>query len=169
MAFHEGEAGVIRLAVINVEGIVDDEGTVAQLAFQPRHDRSSATVWTVASLSLYDLAGELLTDVEEASKTETPVPMKCALYPNTPNPFNATTTIRFSVPEAPTSVHLDIYDLLGQRVRTLVDREVEAGTYAVRWDGRDELGRNVSSGVYLVQLMVDEGRWARSRKITLMR
>jgi len=74
-------------------------------------------------------------------------PLAFSLSPNAPNLFNPT-TIRFGLPEAG-PVRLVVYNTTGQVVRTLVDGHRAAGFYAVTWDGRDALGRDVSSGVYL--------------------
>jgi hypothetical protein len=74
-----------------------------------------------------------------------------ALYGNEPNPFNPTTTIEYSVHE-PMRVTLRIYDVTGKLVRTLIDEPQEAGVFHVVWDGRDNAGNNMSSGVYFYQL-----------------
>jgi len=71
-----------------------------------------------------------------------------------PNPFNATTTIEYGLPQA-TDVSLVVYNLLGQAVRTLVNAEQNAGFKRVRWDGQDDHFREVSSGVYFIRLIAD--------------
>ncbi len=71
---------------------------------------------------------------------------------NHPNPFNPVTTINYSLPDE-SHVRLVIYSALGQEVRRLVDEVKSVGRYSVRWDGRDALGRPVSSGVYLYRLV----------------
>ncbi len=71
-----------------------------------------------------------------------------ALYGNAPNPFNPATSIRFGLERA-TTVSLDIYDILGREVRTMLDQKsLSAGEHEVVWDGLDDLGLPVSSGVY---------------------
>ena len=70
---------------------------------------------------------------------------------NLPNPFNPVTMIRYSLGDQ-SEVRLVIYNVLGQQVRVLVDRVREVGQYEVMWDGRDGLGRGVSSGLYLYRL-----------------
>ncbi len=73
-----------------------------------------------------------------------------------PNPFNPTTTIRFQLPET-ARVQLSIYNLLGQRVQELMPEELQpAGEYAVVWNGQDESGQPVGSGMYIVQLKINE-------------
>lgn len=73
---------------------------------------------------------------------------------NYPNPFNPATTISFHLPGA-AKVSLKIYNLLGQEVRTLTDQQLQAGTHGVAWDGRDNSGNPVSSGVYFYRLTAD--------------
>ena len=90
-----------------------------------------------------------------------------ALSPCVPNPFNPITTIRYQLPE-PGDVSLTIYDLLGQEVRVLVSERQPVGWYRVRWDGRDEAGQLVSSGVYLYRLDVEE-EFLQTRKLTVVR
>lgn len=81
---------------------------------------------------------------------------------NFPNPFNPSTTIQYSTPEA-SQVRLSIYNILGQVVRELVNGQHAAGSYTVQWDGRDALGNVVSSGIYIYQLKA--GRQTAVRKM----
>jgi hypothetical protein len=76
------------------------------------------------------------------------------LEPNFPNPFNPTTNIRFSI-DRQTAVSLTIYDLLGQRVRTLVEEVMEPGTRTLSWDGKDDAGKPQASGTYIYRLKAD--------------
>jgi hypothetical protein len=75
-----------------------------------------------------------------------------SLDPAFPNPFNPSTTIRFALPEAG-AVHLTVYDVTGRVIRTLVDGTVEAGAHKIVWDGRDMVGREAASGVYIYRLV----------------
>ena len=94
------------------------------------------------------------------------LPSATSLKQNYPNPFNAETTIRYTVARSGSAL-IDVYDLNGQLVSTLVDRHPSPGHYVVRWDGRNKVGASVSSGVYLVRLQV--GRYVENKKITLMK
>ena len=98
------------------------------------------------------LAGEpILTAVEE---DEDVAPRHFALKGNQPNPFNATTVITFDLADDAETVSLVIYDVLGQRVRSLVDGEpLAAGRYDRVWDGRTDDDRIAATGVYLYRLM----------------
>jgi hypothetical protein len=70
---------------------------------------------------------------------------------NYPNPFNPSTTINFSI-QSNTDVELTIFNIKGQKVKTLIDRNFEKGEHSVIWDGSDETGNSVSSGIYLYRL-----------------
>jgi hypothetical protein len=94
------------------------------------------------------------------------VPHSFMLYDNFPNPFNPSTTIRFSL-SGPAAVSLRIYDAGGRLVRTLVEEPLSAGPHERAWDGADSRGAAVSSGVYLYRL--DAGSFTRTRKMILIR
>lgn len=90
----------------------------------------------------------LVTSVEENKFS----PMaELALYQNYPNPFNTETTIEYSIPTKGV-VNIEVYNVLGQKVRTLLSQQQETGRHQVVWDGKDDNGRAVSSGVYLIRV-----------------
>ncbi|MBN1894221.1 T9SS type A sorting domain-containing protein [bacterium] len=93
-----------------------------------------------------------------------------ALDQNYPNPFNPETTIRYSLP-APGDVTLEIFDLRGQKIRTLADRSEQAGVHEIRWNAVNESGVRVPSGVYLCRLHVRaSGKTdVQTRKLVLMK
>ena len=93
-------------------------------------------------------------------------PLSFALEPNYPNPFNPHTMVRYALPEAQ-QVRLEIYDLLGQKVRTLVDGAQPPGSYRLVWDGRNDRGLAVASGVYFYRLKTPQFR--HTRKMLLLR
>ena len=94
------------------------------------------------------------------------VPTGYALSQNHPNPFNPETTIRYALAEAG-EVRLSLYNVSGQLIRTLVDGERAVGSYSVRWDGKDDAGRDVASGVYVGRMEV--GGFRTVRKMVLVR
>jgi len=96
------------------------------------------------------------------------LPKSSGLAQNSPNPFNPSTTISFTVAEGPAvHVSLKVYDLRGNLVRTLVNEVRDAGTYNVFWDGTNESGRNVSSGVYFYRMQA--GDFNQTRKMVLLK
>jgi hypothetical protein len=109
------------------------------------------------------IAGELVVvGVEESAP-----PTITRLFANVPNPFNPATTIRFDLAE-PATVELRVYDIGGRLVRTLVGSERRtSGAHEARWDGRNDAGAAVSSGIYLYRLEADAFR--ETRKMTLIR
>jgi hypothetical protein len=94
------------------------------------------------------------------------VPDTYTLYQNVPNPFNPTTTIRFDLPVR-SHVKLIVYDVKGQLVRVLLDRDVGAGSKEIAWDGRDSGGHGVASGIYFYRL--DTPGFSEARKMILLR
>jgi hypothetical protein len=92
-------------------------------------------------------------------------PVSFKLAQNFPNPFNPTTSIAYTVPAG--QVNLTIYNLLGQKVRTLVNKDVPAGVYEAVWDGADAAGNQVASGVYFYKLKSEAGEL--SKKMLLQR
>ncbi|MBT3342839.1 MAG: T9SS type A sorting domain-containing protein [Gemmatimonadetes bacterium] len=104
-----------------------------------------------------------MTAVESESST---TPRFEALDQNYPNPFNPTTTITYRL-DAPGSVKLAVFDLAGQRIRRLVDAYRVAGVYVAEWDGNDDQGRRVASGVYLYRLQT--ATTTMSRRLTLLK
>ena len=103
------------------------------------------------------LGGVEILDVDGRSirpGADTAIPMASVLHPNYPNPFNPSTTIPFDVAGTlPVSVRLEVFDVLGQRIRTLLDDgQLRPGRYRATWDARDEGGAPVASGMYLARL-----------------
>jgi hypothetical protein len=103
------------------------------------------------------------TGVEADTKT---IPGIFQLHQNYPNPFNPSTSIRYQL-AANNKVELTIYNTLGQKVRTLVNNYQSAGKQTVIWDGRNEKGKAVSSGIYFYRLKA--GDFICSKKMLLVR
>lgn len=91
---------------------------------------------------------------------EETLPKKLVLEENYPNPFNSGTTLDYSLPEDQV-VTLEVYNSLGQKVKTLKQEAVPAGNYSVQWDARDDNGAPMPSGTYFVVLYVKEIRLVR--------
>ena len=129
--------------------------------------------WTiVANDGKYDVHAENgpFTLTIDGSKLEISdsdiIPETFALYANYPNPFNPTTTISYDLPEQ-AQVTLGIYDILGKKIKTLVKQSQDAGNKIAVWDGTDNLGRQVSAGVYLYQIQA--GDFTQTRKMLLLK
>ena len=112
--------------------------------------------------------GEVV-DVLAMPHTDQALPTDISLAQNFPNPFNPSTTIMYAVPAqaAGQPLTLAVYDLLGQRVRHLDSESALPGTHRVVWDGRDDHGQEVASGVYIYQLRARN--YTATRKMILSR
>ena len=94
------------------------------------------------------------------------IPTAFSLSQNYPNPFNPTTDINFALPIR-SDVNVTVFDLLGRRVQTLVSGEMEAGYHTVTWNGRDDSGTPVSSGIYFYR--IDAGNFNMTRKMIMLK
>lgn len=94
------------------------------------------------------------------------IPQNFDLKQNYPNPFNPTTVIGYSL-SVDRFTTLTVYDILGRTVRTLVNERQQAGNYSVNWDGRNNSGRAVSSGIYFYRLQA--GEFMRTRRMLMMK
>ncbi len=140
----------------------------AQLSFKFKFTGFTPKELAYASLgNIYDFNKTLAkSGFEEASVGAIHGPESPELLVNYPNPFNPETTITYRV-ERGGSVHLAIYNILGEKIRTLVDGPQAANTYQVRWDSKNSVGQTVPSGVYVMRLNV--GERTAVRKITLLK
>ena len=106
-----------------------------------------------------------MTSVDDRKGKES-IPERFALRLNHPNPFNANTQIRYELPKT-THVSIKIYSVAGQLVRTLISGTIQAGYHAVEWDGRDETGVTLLSGVYLYEMVA--GAFKEVRRMVLLK
>ena len=88
------------------------------------------------------------------------------LSQNSPNPFIRETHIKYTLPEG-TNVNISVYNLLGRKVTTLIDERKNAGYYTITWNGRDNTGKKLPSGIYLIHL--EAGKYTATRKISLIK
>ncbi len=116
----------------------------------------------VSKVTLHQDSGSTVVTIDDGSE----IPGKFDLQQNYPNPFNPSTTIQLDVFEAG-AVDLAVYNLLGQRLATLVDQSLPAGTYSFEWNGRDASGAPAASGLYLYRAAV--GGTVQTRTMTLIK
>lgn len=104
------------------------------------------------------------------AQTEAVVPRSFALSQNYPNPFNSNTIIKFEISgpagEA-VQASLKVYNILGEKVKTLFEEAKYPGYHSVTWDGTNERGEKVASGVYLYRLST--GKYSETKKMTLLK
>ena len=94
------------------------------------------------------------------------IPDVYALHNNYPNPFNPVTNITYDIPEV-ANVSLDIYNVMGQKVRTLVAGSHEPGRYRVLWNATNDFGEGLSSGMYIYKIQA--GDFVSVKKLILMK
>jgi len=107
-----------------------------------------------------------MTPVEWEEVDYVQLPKEFDLRQNYPNPFNPTTVIEYALPKA-SEVKIHIYNILGQKVRSLVDEPQEPGYKTIHWDGKDDNGNEGSSGVYFYR--IEAGDFVKCKKMTLLK
>ncbi len=116
----------------------------------------------VTSLSPFVIGAVTTTGVDD-----TPAPSSFALHANVPNPFNPVTTISYDIPAGGANVNISIYDVSGRLVRELVHEHRQAGVSSVQWNGEDDRGQRVSSGVYFYRMRA--GDFVETKKMVLLK
>jgi len=156
-AFHE-EDNIVTILAYMPEGGGVPAGNTNLFELENLGDE-----YEILEVSASDSRGGLITAVSHAIEV---LPEKFELSQNFPNPFNATTKISFALPD-PRQTTLEVFNISGQKVGTLIDRYLEAGVYDIIWDSRGDDGQTVASGVYLYKLQTDSQTI--SRKMTLLK
>jgi len=124
-------------------------------------------VWADARADGYNIyASQEFYSPSDADDNDTPLPLTYDLSQNFPNPFNPETIIKFTLPQA-SDISLTVYNLLGQKVTGLADGFFTAGQHSVRWDGTDNNGTRVASGIYFYRLTGDN--FVQTHKMILMK
>jgi hypothetical protein len=170
---NDGSNGLVGLSMTDVvdDGIIrvadwfvgeDFSGTVT-FAFRSKGMNSDMTFEILNAV--VDVDG-LAAVTEMTDYTARSLPTVYSLSQNYPNPFNPTTTIDYSVPQSG-NVELAIFNMTGQKVRTLVSERQDAAFYKVVWDGRNDLGESVASGLYFYRLV--SGNFSKIEKMTLVK
>lgn len=101
----------------------------------------------------------------DSAQHDSSLPKRFALHANYPNLFNPSTTIKFDLPEDG-DVELTIYDVLGHQIRRLADQRMKAGYHAEAWDGKNDDGFRISSGIYFYRLQTK--RFVKVRKLIFL-
>ncbi|OGG00696.1 MAG: hypothetical protein A3F83_03855 [Candidatus Glassbacteria bacterium RIFCSPLOWO2_12_FULL_58_11] len=157
----------LRLSERSLE-IVFPDGSVLKT---PR-DSAKTGIWSLSASG--GLAQNLLQgatkELTGAARHPSGRQSSCYLSQNHPNPFNPSTTINYSIAAEESGpsrvrVHLEVFNLRGQLVRTLVNDIQEPGDYSFYWQGQDDLGGQLGSGVYLCRLLA--GKYVATRKMVL--
>lgn len=151
------ENGTLKIAMAGLTPLTDGSIAFVNLSLKDKE----ASVSVQGSTIMNDqIAGAL-----NAVKVKE-IPSEFSLSQNYPNPFNPTTSIKYAISEN-ARVTLTIYNVLGQVVRTLVNAEQESGYYTVRWDGTNDFGGKVSSGIYIYR--ISAGSFTSTVKMNLLK
>jgi len=161
------KAGEIRIANAVVNGsAVTGEGEIVTLTFKVLREFEDNAQFEIAQGLVVDpeqLANPVVT--LGTLNVET-TPTEFALLQNFPNPFNPETTLKYNLAEG-ANVSLRIYNIVGQVVRTLVSERQAAGRYQVKWNGTDDRGAAVSSGIYFYELVA--GKFRDANRLMLLK
>ncbi|MDH4035518.1 MAG: T9SS type A sorting domain-containing protein, partial [candidate division Zixibacteria bacterium] len=156
---HGRDGWVVRVGLLDLDGGQVVKSDVRQIIrLDGEYTLESVTVADEQARSIRPRIGPI-------AKHEG-LPADYALGQNYPNPFNPSTSIGFALPEA-AEVRLEVYNLLGQRVVSLINQRLEAGNHTVQWDSRNESGQAISSGVYFYRL--ETPRYTKSKKMILLK
>jgi hypothetical protein len=128
---------------------------------------NTLTLWNSSAERLKPefFSGGFFTNVREVDIKESPI-NNLTLFQNYPNPFNSTTMIRFAL-SSRSRVRMEIFNVLGQKIKTLIDEQLKAGCKEVSWDGKDGKGEQSPTGIYFCKIKV--GEFSQSRKMLLLR
>ncbi|RLC50903.1 MAG: hypothetical protein DRI23_06130, partial [Candidatus Cloacimonadota bacterium] len=111
-----------------------------------------------------EASNEVIIELTEANNII--IPENTALLGNYPNPFNPTTEISFALKDAE-KVNLEIFNVRGQKVKTLVNKSMDAGLHQIVWEGLDDAGKQISSGIYFYKMQA--GEYNATRKMIMMK
>ncbi len=136
------------------------------LDFVKLPDQRVLSVWSQYNENISGFYAQLLDFTSVANENNDIAPMTMSLMQNYPNPFNPETNISFQVPNSG-QVNLDIYNIKGQKVKTLVNDIFSAGRHSVVWNGRDDSNKEVASGLYLYKMR--SGKYSSTKKMILMK
>lgn len=125
------------------------------------------TYYVTAMYGIYESPASNEVIIEMTGIEEMIVPIKTELIGNYPNPFNPETQISFSIIEDDTRTQIAIYNLKGQKIKTLVDGILSSGYHTVNWNGTDSVGKPVASGVYLYKMQ--SAKFVQTKRMILMK
>jgi len=108
-----------------------------------------------------------IVEIEHTDVNGIQIPLANLLKGNYPNPFNPETTVYFSVEATSSLVNIEVYNLKGQKIKTLVSEQLSSGSHSAVWNGKDDLGKSVASAVYLYKMRT--GNYTSTKKMILMK
>ena len=160
---HNPQPEELRVAFAGAQSSLEGPGEV--LWIRVRSDEDAAMWFGMDQVALNGVHLPM-SDVAAFGVDVVDVPKMYALHPNVPNPFNPQTTVRYDVPSEG-HVSLVVYNLMGQMIRVLVDGDQTDGHHQAVWDGKDTMGRDAGSGMYLCRM--EAGTFHAVQKMVLIR
>jgi enediyne biosynthesis protein E4 len=133
---------------LRAERLGNENGRIYTITYQVVDASGNVNLAETSVIVPHDMGQPLAYDLNENFKS-------IALFGNYPNPFNPETEIRFDLPE-PANVKLMIFNTLGQKIKTLSEKEFSEGSFTIRWDGTDDFGNQVSGGLYLCRMQTKD-------------
>ncbi len=147
--------------IYNLNGKVIPPGTEITLG----RLENTNTTFSIKEVVVSDANGKtLLTNI--INNGEASIPVEYYLSQNYPNPFNMETRIEFGLPIT-SDVEINIYNILGQRIKTIINKEMSAGKHIIKWNGKNDGGSVVSSGVYIYQMKANQ--FIANKKLMLLK
>ena len=169
--YYNNSNGILALKMQG-DTMLSGEGDLLKLHFKTKQPNQVTNVQLIrvefnsgCPVAVIDNSNTLIFTNVLAPQTDH-VPISYQIFQNYPNPFNPTTTITFQMPK-PSLVIIQIYNLKGQQIKTLLNEEYPTGNHTLTWDATDDLGFTVSSGVYILQMKSEE--FEKSIKLSLLR
>jgi len=166
--FPERGAIAIVMFCFNGEDFTSPKmGIIGRICFESKINTETEITYS-AALAVQEKDSTRIVADQASYKfaTHPPVPERFALHQSFPNPFNSSTMIRYEIPRA-CAVHLCIYDLHGNQVKTIINTQHEPGYYERIWDGRNDHGTSMASGVYIYR--ISAGAFCSAKKLILMK
>ena len=158
ISYTEKEHGKLKVLVADLQGgyieAIDNSYMSVPIEFMGNERQNSFV--NLDGIKLAGADGSLINTVARTNSSEVKViPGTFALHQNFPNPFNPSTEIRFDLPEAG-NVNLAIYNLMGQKIRTFSSDNMTPGYHAIIWDGTNDIGSHVATGMYFYSIQSNE-------------
>ncbi len=161
--------------IISWEWDFDNDGTIDSNEQNPLFTYLETGIYSVSLTAFDGMTSETVTKINYIDVTETGIGEDLhfyitELYKNHPNPFNPTTTIKFSLQED-SNVSINIYNIKGALVKNLICKEMRANKHEVIWDGKDDEGKRVGSGLYFYKMDASnsEMKYSSTRKMLLLK
>ena len=153
--------------------VYGNETESSDIVFQVYHEQTDEILYVANQMeySTNDIVGTLLEPYVIDARTLAVgdpgfIPEVFSLAQNYPNPFNPVTKIGYGLPKS-SNVRVDVYNLMGENVATLVNKKQNPGYYFITWDSKNNMGIPVSAGVYIYQIRA--GDYVKSRKLILLK